>query len=247
MLRRLSYPLDPNGPTFMHYSRPRIAPLQSIARRDNVNTSLYELHSNSGTHVIAPRHVHERGYDISQIPVERFHFTRPAIIDVELPSTWLISENELTPHADTIANCDLLLVRTGTGRLRREDPRMYGAGNPGFDVSAGVYLVEKFPDLKAVGMDFVYPSSAHHISRGLAFQQVVLGAADPDKYILLIADMNLEDDLDNLEEVWVLPLQVAGGPSAPCTVVAKIKEPGAAVNSEGDESGEAKGDGKEGS
>src|SRR5690606_2806760 len=113
MLRRLSYPLDPNGPTFMHYSRPRIAPLQSIARRDNVNTSLYELHSNSGTHVIAPRHVHERGYDISQIPVERFHFTRPAIIDVELPSTWLISENELTPHADTIANCDLLLVRTG--------------------------------------------------------------------------------------------------------------------------------------
>ena len=53
MLRRLSYPLDANVPTFMHYSPPHIAPLQSIARRDNVNTSLYELHSNSGTHVIA--------------------------------------------------------------------------------------------------------------------------------------------------------------------------------------------------
>jgi len=195
-------------------------------RRGNVNMYLYHLHSNVGTHLIAPRHVHPDGYDVAALPPERFHFQRPVVVDIPLSQTYLIGESDLAPHAEAIGQADLLLVRTGFGRTRRDDPRAYGTSNPGFDVSAAIYLIDKFPDLKGVGMDFPYPSSAHHLSRGLAFQQVILGASNRERFILLIADLNLEgDDLDRLAEVWALPLRIAGGPAAPCTVIGRLREP----------------------
>lgn len=226
MLRMLSYPLDPDTPTFMRHSPPGVTPLQSMDRRGNVNMYLYHLHSNVGTHLIAPRHVHPDGYDVAALPPERFHFQRPVVVDIPLSQTYLIGESDLAPHAEAIGQADLLLVRTGFGRTRRDDPRAYGTSNPGFDVSAAIYLIDKFPDLKGVGMDFPYPSSAHHLSRGLAFQQVILGASNRERFILLIADLNLEgDDLDRLAEVWALPLRIAGGPAAPCTVIGRLREP----------------------
>lgn len=238
MLRLLSYPIHPDIPTFMRYTPPHVASVQAIARRNNVNTALYQLHSNTGTHLIAPHHVHEHGYSLSELPPEKFHYTRPVVLDIELPQTWLIAAEQLEAHAAAIGEADLLLVRTGFSRKRQEDPRMYGTGNPGFDPSAAIYLIEKFPDLKAIGMDFVYPTSAHHLSRGLAFQQVALGSADRERFILLIADLNLEGDLSNLAEVWALPLIVEGGPAAPCTVVARFAEPDAAGGGDG-EAGES--------
>src|SRR5690606_1164873 len=188
MLRLLSYTIDPQAPTFMRFSAPHTVPLQSIERRNNINTVEYQLHSNSGTHLIAPRHVHREGYDVASLPVDRFHYERPVVIDIQPPSTGPITQQELSAYAEDIGTADLLLVRTGWSAMRQQNPGTYGRGNPGFDVSAGLYLIEKFPDLKAVGMDFVYPSSAHHPSQGLAFQQVILGSADPERFILLIAD-----------------------------------------------------------
>lgn len=237
MLRMLSYPIHPDAPTFMRYFPPQLSSVQAIARRQNVNTARYELHSNTGTHLIAPRHVHDDGYSISDLPPEKFHYQRPVVIDVTLPQTWLIGSDELEPHADAIANCDLLLVRTGFSQKREADPAMYRSGNPGFSPSAATYLIEKFPDLKAVGMDFIYPSSAHHLSRGLAFQQIILGSADRERFILLIADLNLEGDFTGLEEVWALPLMVVDGPSAPCTVVARFRPPAPAGDQEGGNKG----------
>lgn len=224
MLRLLSYPIDPQAPTFMRFSAPQMVPLQSIERRNNINTVEYQLHSNSGTHLIAPRHVHRQGYDVASLPAERFHFQRPVVIDIQLPQSGLIGEEQLAAHAEAIGKADLLLVRTGWSAMRQKDPDAYGRGNPGFDVSAALYLIEKFPDLKALGMDFVYPSSAHHISRGLAFQQVILGSADRERFILLIADLDLSGDLSGIQEVWALPLRVVDGPSAPCTVIARFGE-----------------------
>lgn len=242
MLRLLSYTIDPQAPTFMRFSAPHTVPLQSIERRNNINTVEYQLHSNSGTHLIAPRHVHRNGYDVASLPVDRFHFERPVVIDIELPQTQLIDEKLLSAHAEAIGQADLLLVRTGWSAMRQQDPEVYGRGNPGFDVSAALYLIDKFPDLKALGMDFVYPSSAHHVSRGLAFQQVILGSADPERFIVLIADLDLSGDLNGLQEVWALPLRVAGGPAAPCTVVARFGEAPAPESSTGDDAADEAGE-----
>ncbi len=213
---RLSYPLRLNDPL-----PPAIPPLQlarkySLDAGDDANVFIITMANHSGTHVDAPRHVEATGLPITAFAPSDFYFDRPAIIDLHLSDGEVVQPEHLVPHANTIRSADLLLIRFGYGPVRSQAPSRYRDQCPGFGVASATYLREQFPQLRAVGMDVPSFSCIKYLSETMRAHNVVLGGEG--RKFLIIEDLNLDQDLSDLREVWVAPLLVEGTDSAPCTV-----------------------------
>ncbi|MBF7082775.1 cyclase family protein [Desulfallas sp. Bu1-1] len=223
MYKLLSYPMSKRMPLFANNPQMKIWPESSMENGDPYEQFFIETVNHNGTHIDAPRHFNPRGARIAELPIENFVFHHPVVIDLPKGKGELIKAADLEPLADSIANADLLLIRTGFGKIRDYDPHVYGNENPGFHPSAAEFFLENLPVLKAIGMDFPSATSALHISEGIAFHQIILGKNATDgRAILLIEDVNLNQDLSGLRRVYALPLLIEGIDSAPCTILGEF-------------------------
>jgi len=218
---RLSYPLCLNDPL-----PPAIPPLQlarkySLDAGDDANVFIITMANHSGSHVDAPRHVEAVGLPITAFEPSDFYFAKPAVIDLPLPDSTVVRPKDLIPHASTIRSADLLLLRFGYGPVRTQAPSRYRDQCPGFGVASATYLREQFPDLRAVGMDVPSFSCIHYLNETMRAHNVILGGEG--RKFLIIEDLNLDQDLGDLREVWVAPLLVEGTDSAPCTVYGVLR------------------------
>jgi len=185
--------------------------------------------NHNGTHLDAPYHFNPRGKRVTELGLEEFVFERACLLELPLRDGELITAETLKTHAVAIADSDLLLARTGWAeRYRASDPVRYGRQAPGFAASAGRYLLEHHPQLRAIGMDI--PSAASPVggepnAEGLEFHRVVLrtGAAPEEPYLLLVEDMKLEGLTSTPRKVWIVPLLLEGDDAAPVTVLAEFE------------------------
>jgi kynurenine formamidase len=231
MLRFLSYPLGPSTPTYGDNPPVRFAVLSDMNQGGVANWLEFCTINHNGTHLDAPYHFNPRGKRVSELAPEEFVFERPGLLELPLEDGELITAETLKNHADAIGNSDLLLVRTGWAeRYRASDPVRFGRRAPGFAASAGRYLLEHYPTLRAVGMDL--PSAASPVegepnAEGLEFHRVVLrtGEAPGERYLLLIEDMNLEGLTVPPGKVWIVPLRLLDADAAPVTALAELREP----------------------
>lgn len=213
---RLSHPLRLNDPL-----PPAIPPLQltqkySLDAGDDANVFIVTMANHSGTHVDAPRHVEATGLPITAFEPSDFYFDQLAVVDLSLPDGVVVQPDDLIPHAATIQSADLLLVRFGYGTVRAQAPERYRDQCPGFGVASATYLRECFPELRAVGMDVPSFSCIKYLSETMRAHNVIL--AGEKRKFLILEDLNLDQDLRDLQEVWVAPLLVEGTDSAPCSV-----------------------------
>jgi arylformamidase len=224
MYKLLSYSLAADAPTFLNNPSIIIESYTSISKGDVCNQYLIKLLNHTGSHLDAPNHFVDPGLQIVEVPLENFFYRKPCLIDLPKIEDELITAADLKPYAGQISRAELLLVRTGFGKYRRANPEKYGKSNPGFAESAAVYLLEVAPDLKAIGMDLPSACSAAHSDTGIKFHQIILGGNDRagrDRFIMVLEDLNLAG-INQLEEVWAVPLFIEGVDSAPCTVIARI-------------------------
>lgn len=213
---RLSYPLRLGDPL-----PPAIPPLQisskySLAAGDDANVFIITFANHSGTHVDAPQHVEAVGLPITAFEPHEFHFVHPVVVDLPLPEGAIVLPEQLASHAEQIRQADLLLLRFGYGMVRSEAPGRYRDQCPGFGVASATYLREQFPGLRAIGMDVPSFSCIRFLNDTMRAHNVVL--TGEGRKFLIIEDLNLDQDLRGLSEVWVAPLLVEGTDSAPCTV-----------------------------
>jgi kynurenine formamidase len=213
---RLSYTLRLDDPLPPAIPPPRLAPLYSLAKGDDANVVALTLANHSGTHVDAPRHVIADGVPITAFAPEELVFERPVVIDLPQDDRAIVGPDELAQRAGAIASADILLVRFGYGPVRAGEPARYRDRCPGFGVQAATYLRERFPGLRAIGMDVPSLSTIASLSETMRAHNILLGGAG--RRFLIIEDMNLDQDLSGLGQVWVAPLLVDGFDSAPCTV-----------------------------
>jgi len=82
-------------------------------------------------------------------------------------------------------------------------------------------LRASFPDLRAVGMDVPSFSCIRHLDETMRAHNVVLGGEG--RRFLIVEDMDLDQDLSGLAEVWLAPLLVDGTDSGPCTVFGVVR------------------------
>lgn len=222
MLQLLSYPYNAQTVGWVGNLTYQLSPQKEIGAESYANTCHLTLHNHSGTHFDAPRHFSAHGPTIDQLPLDRFVFTKPLLLDIPKDPDVLLVVSDLAPYLAQIQAADLLLLRTGISRYRHTDPLTYQQHGSGFHGDLGAFLMEYCPNLKAIGLDCISLSAYQHHAQGIAAHQAMLGTHRSDgRYICIIEDMNLADvDGEKLCQVTASPLLVAEMDSAPVTVIA---------------------------
>jgi kynurenine formamidase len=218
----LSYEIDPAHPGWPGNPTYRWEQLSSIAAGDVANYGVLSVCDHFGSHLDAPNHFNDEGRKIADVPLERFVYDRPRLVDVPKTNGELVTRAELEAHDDIVREADLLLIRTGWSSVRATEPRRYAAEGPGVAPDACEYLIDQ-PGLGAIALDTI--SLAAYRRRdpeGILAHQILCGVGRGDRYVIIIEDVDLSRYPADAVRVYAIPLFAALADSSPCTVFAEV-------------------------
>jgi arylformamidase len=212
----LSFPLGMNDPRPPAIPPPDLSPLYTI-EKDGANVQILRAANHTGTHVDAPRHVIADGLRITDFSPEEFLFPHPVVVDLPLGDGTIVTPEHLELLTEKILPADLALFRFGYGAARRKEPARFSTRCPGFGIEGARWLRERFPRLRAIGMDVPSLACIASLEETMASHHELLGGSG--RRFLVIEDMHLDQDLSDLREVRLNPWLVEGMDSGPCSVV----------------------------
>jgi len=218
---RLSYDIrggDPGWPGNFTYEYEQVS---STARGDVANFGILHVLNHFGTHLDAPNHFNPNGIKIAQVPIDRFVYERPVVVDLEKEDRELVTRAELEAHAAELAEADLLVLRSGWSRVRAEDPERYANDGPAVATAACEYLIDGFPRLKAVAMDWISLATPKRMDEGVPAHQVLCGVGRGGRYVIIIEDVDLSRLPERVKRIYAVPLFAQVSDSSPCTVFAE--------------------------
>ena len=221
---RLSHLIENNSPVHIGLKNPDIIPNNEISKGNGYNTYIISVENHSGTHIDAPGHFVDGGKIISDYGVNELVFSNPLILDMSKEQKELIKIEEMSEL--NLDGIDCLIFRTGFEKYRKDNIETYLKLNPGIDPDLIYWLRENYPEIRCVGIDcvsisrFGIPEQATEAHLNAFIEKKGLG-----KPLVLIEDMKLENvENEVVEEIIVIPWNIKGIDSAPCTVLAKINK-----------------------
>jgi arylformamidase len=227
---RISYTLTENTPVHPDLTKISITPKTQIKEGQDYNTSVITVENHSGTHVDAPAHFLKNGRPIVTYDPDELIFHKPIVLDCPKKPDEIINPEDLAPllenFDDNGLDFDCVLIRTGFGKYREKDPGMYLTKNPGVAPETAHYLRRKLPKLRCLAIDTVSMSRYGRMQEMIDLHQTAFWTQeDLGKPILFVEDLDLQPIEQGmiLDEVMVIPWQVEGIDSAPCTVLVKIR------------------------
>jgi len=217
----LSYPLSQKTPAYGGGDTIKIRQEKSIEMGNSCNTSYWSLPNHLGTHIDFPRHFVQAGKTSRDYNPDFWIFHSPFILDISNVEPGIIIEPAAIDMNTVPENTDMLVIKTGFGRLRGKD--LYWKNNPGFTPRLPVFLRKRFPHLRVFGFDSISLSAFAHRETGHKAHEAFLNHPNS---ILLLEDMALSaiDHSGKLKQVIVSPLRVEDADGSPCTVFANIVE-----------------------
>jgi arylformamidase len=219
---RLSYDIRGDDPGWPGNPTYRWEPLSRISEGDVANYGVLHVCNHFGSHLDAPNHFNDDGPRVAEIPLDRFIYDRPRLIDVPKGAREEVTRAELEAHETVVGEADLLVLRTGWSRTRVTDPARYAAEGPGVSPEACEYLIEQ-PGLKALALDLVSLASYPLLEpNGIAAHQILCGVGRGDRYVIIIEDLDLAGYPSEARRVYAIPLFPVDADSSPCTVFAEL-------------------------
>jgi len=224
MYRFLSYPLDPKDLCWPG------EPVLKVHRCTEINgtDSKFEtcesiVPDHFGTHFDAPAHVNKGAPRIAELPVEHFIHHEVLLLDIPKKAAECVMDTDLLPYEKQIAECTLLLIRTGFGKLKFTEPLVYQNEGPCIHPKCSEYLVKNFPKLRTIGLDFLSIGSPCNDLSADA-HQMLLGC-HTEHYITGIEDMDLEAAGNRkIRSVVAAPLRIVGADSGQVCVIADLED-----------------------
>jgi arylformamidase len=214
---RFEHPGWPGNPTYTYDQ------LSSIERGDAANFGMLHLLGHFGSHLDAPNHFNPDGIKVAQVPLDRFVYEQPILLDVPKTDSELVLREEIEPHEAAIAGADLLLLRTGWSSVRKSDPVRYAHEGPGVSPEACTYLIDGFPQLKALALDCISLAAYRRIDpEGIVAHQILCGVGRGDRYLVIVEDLDLAAYPSEPVRVYAIPLFPQETDSSPCTVFAEL-------------------------
>jgi len=211
----LSHPIAEAMPVYGGKADLGLICVKNIVQGDSCNTWRFCLENHWGTHVDCPAHFFVKGQKVTDYPSDFWLFRKPQVIQVEAKAGQIITKDDFSNNLDP--ETDLILFQSGWWKLRGEET--YSKHNPGLHPDLGLWMRREFPAVRAIGMDWISIASFESRDMGRKAHRTFLNPEGVGHPIVLIEDMNLSSDLDDLKEVWVVPLMVQEIDSAPCTVI----------------------------
>ncbi len=221
MYHLLSYPIEEQMPAWPDSPQLKVEKKLQISAGDVANTVYFSFYNHTGTHMDAPNHYLENGIQIAQMPLDRFIFENPILLEISKGPCEKISAADLEPYAEKIKTCDLLMIYTGFAKIRAEDTECFERKGPGIGSDCAAWLVEHGSMLKAVAVDFVSLASYSDQDDGNETHRILFRGKN-GRFICGIEDVNMCPVLGKqIKRVIALPLLIQGIDSAPVTVVAE--------------------------
>jgi arylformamidase len=222
----LSHRLAPDAPVWP--TNPPAAAIEyheSIARGHTNNSTRLFLHSHSGTHVDTPWHFNPDGPAAWQLPIETFSFRSPRLIEIPTETRSFMTVGALEPHASTIAEADLLMLRTGWGAQRTVDSGRYASEGPLLHPDAARWLIDRHPRLRAIATDAISIGAPHHPAESVETHHVLTGVGRTDgRFVLIYEDVAMVPDAARATRVHAWPLFVQDADGSPVTIVAEVPD-----------------------
>lgn len=213
----LSYPIVQNTPRYGMAARGfEVRHDNCIVDGEGFNTFTVFLDNHFGTHIDCPNHFHADGKKVSDYTLEDLTFHHPQVLKVTLEDDELLKTGKIAGKVGQ--DTDLLIFWSGWGDFRNDDK--YSMSNPGVDTEVAEYLHENFPNVRAIGIDFISISSEKHKEIGVAAHKAFMRAPNE---ILIIEDMNITGEVAEKvargAQIAVLPIICESVDSTPCQVV----------------------------
>jgi kynurenine formamidase len=224
----LSHPLRPDAPVYpTNPPAAIIEPHHRIAAGDADNSTRLALFSHSGTHVDTPWHFNPDGARAAELPIEAFVFEAPRTVDVPTDGGRFIEPAMLEAHAATIADADLVLLRTGWSARRATDPASYAMDGPLLHPAAAQWLIDAFPRLRAIATDAISIGSPRFGVESVATHHALTGVGRTDgRFVLIYEDVAMPPELARVARVFGWPLFIEGSDGSPVTLVAELAPDG---------------------
>ena len=224
MYHLLSHPIEERMPAWPDSPQLQVEKKLQIAGGDVANTVYFSFYNHVGTHMDAPNHYLADGAQIAQLGLERFIFEKPLLLEIPKGPCGRVPAEDLEPFADQIAGRDLLMICTGFYKVRKEDPETFERRGPGIGADCAAWLVERFPELRALAVDFVSLASYSDQEDGNEAHRILFRGKD-GCFICGIEDVDMGPVLGRpLRRVFALPLLIRGIDSAPVTMVAESSD-----------------------
>lgn len=216
----LSYEIKENIPVYGKRAMVNMSPVKSIRDGDTANVYEFTMQNHWGTHVDAPRHFFDKGKGICDFSADYWIFDNPQVIEVKLSPGDILTktgwQNNINPETD------ILLFKSGWSSLRNEEK--YFNNNPGIDPSVGIFIRENYPNIKAIGIDWISISAYQKRDLGREAHRSFLSPGGKNSPVLLVEDMDLSVDIDVLSSIIVMPIRIDIFDSAPCTVIGRFDD-----------------------
>ena len=222
----LSHTINNKTPIYGNKGNPIIRKTSQMEKGDTSNNSELILSAHTGTHIDAPYHFYEEGKTIEQYAPEFWICYHPCVMDINVELEEIITLNKIKEQLDHLPpNTDLLIIRTGFAKYRKNNVKMYTLHNPGIAPEVGEWL-RKYHRIKMIGFDFISLSSYVHRDLGRMAHKAFLGKMEfngqPMEPILIIEDMDLSKLNKSLKKVIVSPLRFQFSDGSPVTVTGWI-------------------------
>lgn len=220
MLVYLSHSLSEQTPVYGGETGIIIQRVKQISKGDSSNTQKWTLSNHIGTHVDAPRHFFESAPTIVSYSADYWICGKISVVYCPMDIPRFVEPFDLERAVGPDTDC--ILIKTGFQKYR--DSEVYFKDGPGLSPEFGVWLRDRFPSVKFIGMDFISVSRFPYREQGRKAHAEFLRPVPPGRPILPIEDMDLSQVWKDvkIQNVWIFPLRVDGADGAPVTVVAEL-------------------------
>ena len=221
----LSHALEETSPVHIGLKKLEIIPNSQVSKGGGYNSYIISVENHCGTHMDAPAHFLDEGKTISDYSQDELVFNNPLFLDVPKRQEELIKLEEISDF--NLEGKDCIIFRTGFEKYRNEDPDTYLTLNPGIEPELVYWIRQNYPKIRFIGIDCISISSYGKPEQGRkAHLNAFMENEELGESLILVEDMKLDKikNMESIESLIVVPWQIKGIDSAPCTVIAKIKK-----------------------
>lgn len=189
--------------------------IRDINQGDHCHESRITIQSHTGSHVDVPYHFLNEGKRVEDYGPEDWMFYHVKLFEVHVGCSELITnQHVLIDQVDP--EVDLVLLRSGFEKRRHESS--YWKENPGISLKLATDLIEYYPHLRGIGMDFISLTSYQHRGQGKMVHRCFL-----EKDIRIFEDLSLKGITHRIIQVIALPLRIKNSDGSSCTIIALEK------------------------